>query len=585
LNGASTGIPFTTQGIDLEVTLTGTTTYAAKVRAGGTLYAFSGNLQNQSNKTISKFRSWNYNAGNDNNLLVQNLSVVTKTLSAPVFYSSNQTITVSLAGDAEFKAVFEEIPPEPERQLMHYWNFNNTGTLLTPTYTIGGATWSVSNGPTTEVTSGTGQDFFGENARNGDAASSHLRVNNPIGATMSIKLPTTGYEDIIVKYETRRSGSGAGSQIVDYTLDGTNYTNYTTISPVDGTPVLYSLDFSAVSGVDDNPNFGVQVTYAQGGGGTVGNNRFDNFTVEGVALPLPSLPPVVVANPGLQFLIENDTATLIDLYTVFDDPNNDPLTFTAQSDNTNVLLAGISGDDLVLAPELRGQATVTITADDGDNAPVQTTFRVLVYPEPSILELGASTFTQWFTNQAAGTYPQNMIFLQGVENDSTITSKFEYAYHIPLADAAVTNDVNFPYAATSRTRINGLGTNGVSFINTGRGRDLGAALMAIDTLNLSGARVTWTGGTVTPNVRVYAVRLQYRVGVDGPFQNVLNGTNVVEYVRNATTGHSQVIGPISLPSEAIDKEYVQLLWRYYLVSGTSGARAELRVDNILVEEE
>jgi len=354
---------------------------------------------------------------------------------------------------------------------------------------------------------------------------------------------------------------------------------------VDGTPVLYTFDFTAVPGADDNPNFIVRITFAQGGGGTAGNNRFDNFTVEGVAFPLPNLPPYVVQAPGLQSLIENDSATLISLASVFADPNSDPLTYSAQSDNTNVVLAGISSGNLVLAPESRGQATITVTADDGETTPAQTSFRALVFPEPHILELGSVGFTQWFTNQAAGTYPPHMLFLQGVENDSTITSKLEHAYHIPAADAAHTNDANFPYAATSRTRINGLGTNGVSFINTGRGRDLGAALMAVDTLNLDGASVTWTGGTVNPNVRVYAVRLQYRVGVTGEFQNVLNGTNIVEYVRNASAGHSQVIGPVTLPAEAIGEEHVQLLWRYYLLSGTSGARAELRVDEILVAPE
>jgi len=585
LNGSLCGIPFTTQGIDVEVTLTAATNYAARITVGGSVFNFTGNLISQGNQTVSRFREWNHTAGDQNNLLVHNLSIVTKTQSSPAFYSTNQTITVSLAGDAQFEAIFEELPPAPESVLIHYWNFNNTGTLLTPTYTIGGGTWSISNGPSTEVLSGTGQDFFGENARNGDAVSSHLRVNNPLGAAMTITLPTAGYEDIVVMYETRRSGSGAGQQIVDYTLNGTNYSNYTTINVVDGTPVLYTLDFTSITGASDNPNFGLRVTYDLGAGGSVGNNRFDNFTVEGAALPLPNQPPVVEENPGLQFLIENDGATIIDLEAVFSDPENDPLIFNAQSDNTNVVIVGINDGELALVALLRGQANISVTADDGFSAPVQTSFRVLVYPEPYILEGGVVSFTEWATNQPTGSYPEHMIFLQGIENDSTITSKLEHAYHIPAGDAAAPNDANFPYAAASRTRINGLGTNGVSFINTGRGRDLGAALMAVDTINISDASVTWTGGTVTPNVRVYAVRLQYRVGTEGDFLDVLDGTNVVEYVRNASTGHSQVIGPIQLPGEAIGEEYVQLLWRYYLVSGSSGARAELRLDNILVEPE
>ena len=583
LNGAASGIGFTTQSIDVEVTLTGSTNYSARITVGGSVHTFTGNLISQSNQTISRFREWNYNAGADNNLYLQNLSVVTKTQSAPASYSTNQSITVTLNGDAEFVAVFEEVPPIPERTVVHYWNFNDSGSLLTASYTVGGATWIITNGPSTEVLSGTGQDFFGENARFGDSVGSHLRVNNPIGATMIVRLPTTNYEDILVKYETRRSGSGAGTQYVDYSIDGTNYTAFATISPVDGTPALETFDFSAVSGVSDNPNFALRVTFAQGSGGTVGNNRFDNFTLDGRSMGEINLPPVVDDPPGLQFLIENDGATNLDLDLVFSDPNDDSLTYGANSDNTNVVLAGISGNELVLVPLLRGDANITVSADDGVNAPVQTSFRVLVYPEPYILEGGIASFTEWSSSEPTGAYPEYMIFLQGTENDTTITSKLEHAYHIPLADAASTNDANFPYAATSRTRINGLGTNGISFINTGRGRDLGGALMAIDTLNIPGAWVTWVGGTVTPNVRVYAVRLQYRVGVEGEFLDVLDGTNAVQYVRNATAGHSDVIGPVELPPEAIGEEYVQLLWRYYLLSGSSGARAELRVDDIIVE--
>jgi hypothetical protein len=47
-------------------------------------------------------------------------------------------------------------------------------------------------------------------------------------------------------------------------------------------------------------------------------------------------------------------------------------------------------------------------------------------------------------------------------------------------------------------------------------------------------------------------------------------------------GHSVVFGPISLPAELLDHSNVQLLWRYYAVSGTSGSRAAIRLDDVLV---
>ncbi|HRT05597.1 MAG TPA: hypothetical protein P5204_07860, partial [Kiritimatiellia bacterium] len=145
-------------------------------------------------------------------------------------------------------------------------------------------------------------------------------------------------------------------------------------------------------------------------------------------------------------------------------------------------------------------------------------------------------------------------------------------------------DADFPYAATARTRLNGLGTNGVAFINTGRGRDLGGAVLALDTRGVSNAPVSWLGGTVLTNVRVYAIRLQYRVGATNAFADVLDsGGQPVEYVRNAANGHEQTLGPVQLPAAALDQAYVQLLWRYYLVSGSSGSRAQLRLDDVQVD--
>ncbi|HET8828683.1 MAG TPA: hypothetical protein VFM79_05050, partial [Pelobium sp.] len=108
-----------------------------------------------------------------------------------------------------------------------------------------------------------------------------MRFNNPVGGNLVFALPTTGYKDVIVKYATRRSGSGAYNQIIDYSTDGTTFINFTTILPVDGDPTLQTLDFSAIAAVKDNPNFKIRISFTAGGGGTAGNNRFDNFSLEG----------------------------------------------------------------------------------------------------------------------------------------------------------------------------------------------------------------------------------------------------------------------------------------------------------------
>lgn len=130
--------------------------------------------------------------------------------------------------------------------------------------------------------------------------------------------------------------------------------------------------------------------------------------------------------------------------------------------------------------------------------------------------------------------------------------------------------------------MNGLGTNGFSWRNTGSpAGGLGAAVLALNTTGLSNIRVSWTGGTVDiQNERQYRIRLQYRVGTSGSFTDV---PGPVEYT-SATIGHSQDFGPTLLPVTVNNQPVVQLRWKYYYVSG-SGNRPQLRVGNILVEHD
>ncbi len=195
--------------------------------------------------------------------------------------------------------------------LVHYWNFNNStdeAALLAPTLNLvpGAAITHVQGGMSAiQVTSNTAQGFdtANPNAQNGDAALTHLRFNNPIGGTLLFNLPTTGYDNVVVKYATRRSGSGAGVQYVFYTTNSMDFDSLTTILPVDGDPTLHTLDFSGVVAVNDNPNFAIRLTFGQGGGGTSGNNRFDNLTLESVP------PPTVDILPTVSFLKTTATFT------------------------------------------------------------------------------------------------------------------------------------------------------------------------------------------------------------------------------------------------------------------------------------
>lgn len=168
--------------------------------------------------------------------------------------------------------------------LLHYWNFNDSASLQTlTTPNNGNGSILVTAGPNGNLAqfSGTGQGFGTLNAQGTDEAGAHLRFNNPIGGTIILSVPSTNYENIIVKFATRRSGQGAGTQTWSYSTDGTTYTVLTTVTPVDGDPTLATLDLSAIPAADDNANLKLKVEFTAGPGASEGNNRFDNLSVEG----------------------------------------------------------------------------------------------------------------------------------------------------------------------------------------------------------------------------------------------------------------------------------------------------------------
>ncbi|WP_172279895.1 choice-of-anchor I family protein [Chryseobacterium sp. LAM-KRS1] len=193
------------------------------------------------------------------------------------------------------------------QSLIHYWNFNNNASqtsITTPTSSlVNGSSLAVIAGGTSVIdfAGGSGQNFDTNNlnARNNDLAGTHLRFNNPIGGGLQFSLPTTGYNNVVVKFTTRRSGSGAGTQIWSYSLDGNTFTTYQSVTPVDDVPQLVTFDFSNIAGVSNNPNFKLKVEFATGSGGNAGNNRFDNFTVDAVATgSTDTTPPTVTYLPA-----------------------------------------------------------------------------------------------------------------------------------------------------------------------------------------------------------------------------------------------------------------------------------------------
>lgn len=189
-------------------------------------------------------------------------------------------LSLAMSAAAQAEAVFEPIPLLERPVSLHVWDFEEDEEpfLLQPAFTLGGGELSVELGPDTAVEANTGGGF----------ESQHLRVNNPLDASLIFSLPTTGYEQITLGFLTRRSGQGAALQSIAYTYDGSSWIELETYEVFNAPPQSIYFDFGDRSGVDDNPNFAVRITFERSqqqidaDGGLGGNNRFDDVILHGV---------------------------------------------------------------------------------------------------------------------------------------------------------------------------------------------------------------------------------------------------------------------------------------------------------------
>ena len=111
------------------------------------------------------------------------------------------------------------------------------------------------------------------------------------GASVIFDVSTTGLQDIIVSWAQRGTGSGFDSRVFSYSTDGGS--NYTSVGFSGDSGTLSStwdtatVDLSGTSTVDNLASLLLKVTY-DGATGSTGNNRWDNFTVEGTQIPEPT---------------------------------------------------------------------------------------------------------------------------------------------------------------------------------------------------------------------------------------------------------------------------------------------------------
>ena len=180
-----------------------------------------------------------------------------------------------------------------QTEQIHYFNFNDnvpaSGNWIQPidaTVGTGSLIYTFENAVSfagTTINGNTGEVNGGSFVPTGGAETEGVFVNN--GKHLQLNIPTTGYENVIVSYATRRTSTGFTAQTVEYTVNGSSWSELDVfdITAMENNWLasqVLTLDFSAIEAVNDNSDFAIRIVL-NGATSASGNNRFDNISVVG----------------------------------------------------------------------------------------------------------------------------------------------------------------------------------------------------------------------------------------------------------------------------------------------------------------
>lgn len=135
--------------------------------------------------------------------------------------------------------------------------------------------------------------FTGGEAITGTALA--LANSSANGKSMIFSFSTFGYEDLILSFATRGTGTGFNTHAWSWSTDGVSYTSIVGNTAVNTSSFeIKTLDLSAISGLDNAPTAYLMLTLS-GATSASGNNRLDNIQLNAspVVVPEPSSMAIV----------------------------------------------------------------------------------------------------------------------------------------------------------------------------------------------------------------------------------------------------------------------------------------------------
>jgi hypothetical protein len=202
-------------------------------------------------------------------------------------------------------------------------SYNNTTSVSTPDVV------STSGSSSTGTSEPYAWRIRGQNPGNGWSSQA------PIGTQgAEFDASTAGYSGIQIYFDVNTTAQAEANLQLEYTIDGTTWNNAaitysgtqgtiknnsTSLLTVDGTYIQFassswvngiSADLSGISGVNNDPTFGIRLVNAStgtddinGSGGAYnnssGNWRFDNVIITGVAVPEPGTGTILSCGLGI----------------------------------------------------------------------------------------------------------------------------------------------------------------------------------------------------------------------------------------------------------------------------------------------
>ncbi|HKX85690.1 MAG TPA: choice-of-anchor D domain-containing protein, partial [Flavobacterium sp.] len=216
------------------------------------------------------------------------------------------------------------------------------------------------------------------------------------GFSIVFKMPTTGYQDLILTYDTRGTAAGYTTHDWAYSTDGSSFTNFSTIGGRNTTTFsTQTVDFSSVSALDNIAFVYVRLTVT---GATVsgGNNRFDNVKFSATLLPTS---PEINIQGNLTTITDGDNIPSI----------TDDTDFGTTTTSTNVVKT--------YTIQNTGTANLSVTNVAMNTGSVFTVGGITL--PATIPASGSTTFTVTFNSASTGTFNDTVVVTSNDADETT----------------------------------------------------------------------------------------------------------------------------------------------------------------------